>query len=251
MIADLTPALAARAITAGYGAMTIVHDVSIAVGAGEIVTIIGPNGAGKSTLVKAIFGLLPLWEGTVSLGGEDVTGEPTERLVRRGLAYVPQTDNVFPSLTIRENLTMGGFTRKGGHEERVAWLFELFPALKARPRERAGRLSGGQRQMLALARALMLEPTVLLLDEPSASLSPQMVETVFESIISINRLGTAVLMVEQNARQALAMSHRGYVMANGEKRLEGAATSLLASDEVRHLYLGGDPHDGRADIADG
>jgi ABC-type branched-subunit amino acid transport system ATPase component len=237
-MAETVPALAAHGITSGYGEVPIIRDVSVQVGRDEIVTIIGPNGAGKSTLLKAIFGYLPAWHGGVSLAGDDVTGVPPEKLVRHGLAFVPQTDNVFPSLTIRENLAMGGFTREEGVEERIDWVLDLFPVLAERPRERAGRLSGGQRQTLALARALMLEPSVLLLDEPSASLSPRMVETVFASIVDINRRGTAVLMVEQNARQALTISHRGYVLANGLNRLEGPAAALLESDEVRRLYLG-------------
>ena len=238
MTTQTAPALAADRVTGGYGEVPIVRDVSIRIGPGEIVTIIGPNGAGKSALLKILFGFLPAWEGRVSLDAEDVTGLAPEALVRRGLAYVPQTDNVFPSLTIRENLVMGGFTRTSGVEERIAWVFEVFPVLAERPGERAGRLSGGQRQTLALARALMLEPAVLLLDEPSASLSPRMVETVLTSVLEINRHGTAVLMVEQRARQALAISHRGYVLANGENRLEGAAQTLLTSDDVRRLYLG-------------
>jgi ABC-type branched-subunit amino acid transport system ATPase component len=238
MTAQATPALAADGVTSGYGEVPIVRDVSIRVGPGEIVTIIGPNGAGKSTLLKILFGFLPAWEGRVSLGEDDVTGLEPEALVRRGLAYVPQTDNVFPTLTIRENLVMGGFTRASEVEDRIAWVFQIFPVLAERPGERAGRLSGGQRQTLALARALMLEPAVLLLDEPSASLSPRMVETVLTSVIEINHHGTAVLMVEQRARQALAISHRGYVLANGENRLEGAAQELLTSDDVRRLYLG-------------
>lgn len=232
------PALAARGMTSGYGEVPVVQDVSIEVAQDEIVTIIGPNGAGKSTLLKALFGFLAPWQGQVTLDGEDVTGLTPERLVRRGLAFVPQTSNIFPSLTIRENLIMGGFTREDGVEERIAWVFDLFPVLAERPRERAGRLSGGQRQTLALGRALMLEPRVLLLDEPSASLSPKMVETVFNSVVEINRRGTAVLMVEQSARQALAISDRGYVLANGRNRLEGPARELLASDDVRRLYLG-------------
>jgi ABC-type branched-subunit amino acid transport system ATPase component len=238
MTAEAAPALTAEGVTAGYGEVPIVRDISLRVGQGEIVTIIGPNGAGKSTLLKAIFGFLSPWQGRVTLAGDTVTGLPPERLVRRGIGFVPQTDNVFPSLTIRENLMMGGVTRADGVEERIAWVLDLFPVLAERPRERAGRLSGGQRQTLALARALMLEPRVLLLDEPSASLSPRMVETVFSNVVEINRRGTAVLMVEQNARRALAISDRGYVLANGQNRLEGPAGELLASDEVRRLYLG-------------
>ena len=233
-----TTALVAEGITSGYGEVPIVQDISIHVGQDEIVTIIGPNGAGKSTVLKALFGFLPVWQGRVSLAGDDVTGLAPELLVCRGIAFVPQTDNVFPNLTVRENLTMGGITRADGVEERISWVFELFPVLAERPRERAGRLSGGQRQTLAIARALMLEPRILLLDEPSASLSPKMVETVLANVVEINRRGTAVLMVEQRARQALAISDRGYVLANGRNRLEGPASDLLASDEVRRLYLG-------------
>jgi ABC-type branched-subunit amino acid transport system ATPase component len=235
---EATPALVAEEITSGYDEVPIVQDVSIHVGQDEIVTIIGPNGAGKSTVLKALFGFLPVWKGRVSLAGDDVTGLAPELLVCRGIAFVPQTDNVFPNLTIRENLIMGGITRANGVEERISWVFELFPILAERPRERAGRLSGGQRQTLAIARALMLEPRILLLDEPSASLSPKMVESVLTNVVEINRRGTAVLMVEQRARQALAISDRGYVLANGRNRLEGPATDLLASDEVRRLYLG-------------
>ncbi len=238
MMAEALPILVAEGVTSGYGEVPIVEDVSIHVGQDEIVTIIGPNGAGKSTVLKALFGFLPVWQGRVSLAGDDVTGLAPELLVCRGIAFVPQTENIFPSLTIRENLTMGGITRADGVEERISWVFELFPVLAERPRERAGRLSGGQRQTLAIARALMLEPRILLLDEPSASLSPKMVETVLANVVEINRRGTAVLMVEQRARQALAISDRGYVLANGRNRLEGPALDLLASDEVRRLYLG-------------
>jgi branched-chain amino acid transport system ATP-binding protein len=238
MMAEALPILVAEGVTSGYGEVPIVEDVSIHIGQDEIVTIIGPNGAGKSTVLKALFGFLPVWQGRVSLAGDDVTGLAPELLVCRGIAFVPQTENIFPSLTIRENLTMGGITRADGVEERISWVFELFPVLAERPRERAGRLSGGQRQTLAIARALMLEPRILLLDEPSASLSPKMVETVLANVVEINRRGTAVLMVEQRARQALAISDRGYVLANGRNRLEGPASDLLASDEVRRLYLG-------------
>ena len=238
MMAEALPILVAEGVTSGYGEVPVVEDVSIHIGQDEIVTIIGPNGAGKSTVLKALFGFLPVWQGRVSLAGDDVTGLAPELLVCRGIAFVPQTENIFPSLTIRENLTMGGITRADGVEERISWVFELFPVLAERPRERAGRLSGGQRQTLAIARALMLEPRILLLDEPSASLSPKMVETVLANVVEINRRGTAVLMVEQRARQALAISDRGYVLANGRNRLEGPASDLLASDEVRRLYLG-------------
>jgi ABC-type branched-subunit amino acid transport system ATPase component len=238
MMAEALPILVAEGVTSGYGEVPVVEDVSIHVGQDEIITIIGPNGAGKSTVLKALFGFLPVWQGRVSLAGDDVTGLAPELLVCRGIAFVPQTENIFPSLTIRENLTMGGITRADGVEERISWVFELFPVLAERPRERAGRLSGGQRQTLAIARALMLEPRILLLDEPSASLSPKMVETVLANVVEINQRGTAVLMVEQRARQALAISDRGYVLANGRNRMEGPASDLLASDEVRRLYLG-------------
>lgn len=232
------PVLAVNGLTSGYGEVPVIRDVSIEVGADEIVTIIGPNGAGKSTVLKTVFGLLRTWQGQVTLNGSPTTGLPPERLVRHGIGYVPQTENVFSSLTIRENLTIGGFTRATGLAERIDWVFALFPVLAERPNERASRLSGGQRQTLAIARALMLEPKVLMLDEPSASLSPVMLQTVFENVVEINRRGTAILMVEQNARQALAISHRGYVLANGVNRLSGLACDLLASDEVRRLYLG-------------
>ena len=232
------PLLEAVDITAGYGGVDILRGVSIRVQPGEMVAIIGPNGAGKSTLMKALFGLLPVRTGRVLLAGEEITRESPDRLVRRGMCYVPQTDNVFPSLTIRENLEIGGFARDGGRGERMEQVFSLFPVLAERPNERAGRLSGGQRQLLAIARALMLDPQLLLLDEPSASLSPKMVDMVFEKVVEINATGTAILMVEENARQALSLSHRGYVLAGGENRLEGDARQLLESDEVRRLYLG-------------
>lgn len=232
------PLLEATEITAGYGGVDILRGVSVRVQPGEIVSIIGPNGAGKSTLMKSLFGLLPVRTGQVLLDGDDITAVPPERLVRRGMCYVPQTDNVFPSLTIRENLEIGGFARDGGRGERLEQVFALLPTLAERPNERAGRLSGGQRQLLALGRALMLDPRLLLLDEPSASLSPKMVEMVFDKVLEINATGTAILMVEQNARQALALSHRAYVLAAGENRLDGDAAELLRSDEVRRLYLG-------------
>jgi len=203
-----------------------------------MVAVIGPNGAGKSTLLKAIFGLLPAHSGGVLLNGADVTGMSPHEVVQNGLSYVPQVENVFPSLTIQENLEMGAFVRRNGVRERMDEVFRLFPDLAARKGENTGKLSGGQRQMLALARGLMLDPTVLLLDEPSAGLSPKMVGAIFERINRINEAGTAVLLVEQNAREALSLCRRGYVLVMGRNRLEGEASSLLNNEEVGRLYLG-------------
>lgn len=234
----MTATLLVEDVVSGYGEVEVLHGVTVRVEPGEIVSIIGPNGAGKSTLMKAAFGLLPIKRGSVALEGRDVTGRAPNELVRLGMAYVPQVDNVFPSLTIEENLQMGAWARADGLAERLARVYDLFPGLAARPREKAARLSGGQRQLLAIGRALMLDPIVLLLDEPSASLSPKMVDLVFENVIEINAQGTAILMVEQNARHALSLSHRAYVLATGENRLEGDAKALLDSEEVRRLYLG-------------
>jgi len=235
-----TPSLLeVQAVTAGYEQMEILHEVSIRVLQDEVVTMIGPNGAGKSTLLKTIFGLLRPARGHIRFRGEDITGLPPRLLVRRGLAYVPQVDNVFPSLTVEENLQMGAVTASGNSQPRIDDVLQLFPALSARRRQSVGTMSGGERQMVAIGRALMLEPVLLLLDEPSAALSPVMVDTVFARLREINRRGVTVLLVEQNAREALSMSHRGYVLAGGQQRLEGAAETLLADPEVNRLYLGG------------
>lgn len=231
--------LEAREVVSGYGEVEILHGVSIKVEEGEIVTIIGPNGAGKSTLLKTVFGLLPCKRGTVFFGGEDVTGQPPQAMVRKGMCYVPQSDNVFPSLTVQENLEMGAFIRRDNYRSKIEEVLALFPDVTERRHTRAGKLSGGQRQMLALGRALMLEPRILLLDEPSASLAPNMVQLVFAKILDINRSGVAIVMVEQNARESLKLSHRGYVLAMGQNRLEGSGESLLESEEVGRLYLGG------------
>ena len=231
--------LEARDVVSGYGEVEILHGVSIKVEEGEIVTIIGPNGAGKSTLLKTVFGLLPCKRGTVFFGGEDVTGQPPQAMVRKGMCYVPQSDNVFPSLTVQENLEMGAFIRRDNYRSKIEEVLALFPDVTERRHTRAGKLSGGQRQMLALGRALMLEPRILLLDEPSASLAPNMVQLVFAKILDINRSGVAIVMVEQNARESLKLSHRGYVLAMGQNRLEGSGESLLESEEVGRLYLGG------------
>ena len=231
--------LEVEAVTAGYDQMEILHDVSIRVGDGEVVTLIGPNGAGKSTLLKTIFGLLRPTRGSIRFHGEDIAGLPPKLLVRRGLAYVPQVDNVFPSLTLEENLQMGAVVLDGDVRPRMEEVLRLFPALSDRRRQKVGTMSGGERQMAAIGRALMLEPVFLLLDEPSAALSPIMVETVFDRIRDINGRGVTVLLVEQNAREALRLSHRGYVLAAGQQRLEGAGEALLANAEVKRLYLGG------------
>jgi ABC-type branched-subunit amino acid transport system ATPase component len=234
----VTAILQAESLFAGYGEVEILHGVSVTVNEGEIVAVIGPNGAGKSTLLKAVFGLVPVSRGTVTLLGTDVTNQSPDRIVLVGMSFVPQTENVFPTLTIHENLEMGAFVRQNGSRERVERVYSLFPDIAGRRGERAGKLSGGQRQMLALARALMLDPKILLLDEPSASLSPKMVDSIFEKITDINAQGTAILLVEQNAREALSFSKRAYVLATGENRFEGDAKTLLADEEVGKLYLG-------------
>ena len=226
-------------LRAGYGETEVLHDVSIRVEDSEFVTVIGPNGSGKSTLMKAICGVVTPSAGSIRFRGEELGRLSADRIVLRGLSYVPQTENVFPSLTVTENLEMGAFVRHDGVAERIGRMFDLFPDLAGKRGDRAGRLSGGQRQMLALARALMLDPALLLLDEPSAGLSPGMVESVFEQIAAINRAGVSVLMVEQSARRALGYSSRGYVLATGEVRLEDTGARLLSNPEVARLYLGG------------
>jgi ABC-type branched-subunit amino acid transport system ATPase component len=231
--------LEADGVVTGYGEVDILHGVSIMVDKGEIVAVIGPNGAGKSTLMKAIFGLLKVKKGKLLLDGADVTNLAPQHMARRGVCYVPQSENVFPTLTIQENLEMGAFIRKDGHKRRLDEVYQLFPALAERPRLRAGKLSGGQRQMLALARALMLDPHLLLLDEPTASLSPLMVTDILAKIRDINHTGVAILIVEQNAREALNLCHRGYVLVMGRNALEGTGESLLESEDVGRLYLGG------------
>ena len=231
--------LEASDLVAGYGETEILHGVSITVSEGEAITIIGPNGCGKSTLMKAIVGLLRIRTGSVTFRGADISALPPEQIVRTGLCYVPQTNNVFPSLTIRENLEMGAFVRRDDYRGRVDEMFRLFPDLALRPAQKAGSLSGGQRQMLAIARALMLDPALVLLDEPSAGLSPAMTCLVFERIREINRTGVAVVLVEQNAREALGMSDRGYILVSGENRLEDTGRDLLDNPDVASLYLGG------------
>ena len=226
-------------VSAGYEQMEILHDVSIEVRPGEIVTLIGPNGAGKSTLMKTVFGLLRPRRGTIRLEGAEITGLLPSALVRLGISYVPQVDNVFPSLSVEENLEMGAVVRADDIRPRLEEVLALFPNLRAKRRLKAGGLSGGERQMVAMGRALMLDPRLLLLDEPSAGLSPLLVDAVFERIETINRGGVAILLVEQSAREALRRSHRGYVLAGGHVRLEGPGPALLENPDVARLYLGG------------
>ncbi len=226
-------------VKAGYGETEILHGVSIALEEGQIVTIIGPNGSGKSTLLKTIFGLVQPKEGRVCFHGEDITGTAPEVVVRKGLCYVPQSSNVFPSLSVNENLEMGAFIRTDDFSQRLEEIYNLFPDLVERRKDRAGTLSGGQRQMLAVARALMLDPILLLLDEPSAGLAPNLVNLVFERILSINSAGVAIVLVEQNARKALGLSSWGYVLASGQNQLEDSGENLLNNPEIGRLYLGG------------
>ena len=225
-------------LEAGYGDVLIVRGASMRVEPSEIVTIIGPNGAGKSTLLKAIFGMTNILGGSVRFNGDDVTRMPAHRLVELGAAFVPQTDNVFPRLSIRENLEMGAFRRKSGTNERIEELLGRFPDLGSRPGEQAGRLSGGQRQTLAMCRALMLDPTLLLVDEPTAALSPAARQDLFRQIQAIRDTGVAILMVEQNAREALEISDRGYVLVAGGVALEDRAETMLANEDIGRMFLG-------------
>jgi neutral amino acid transport system ATP-binding protein len=237
--------LATEGLVAGYvPEVDILTGVSITVDEGEVVTVIGPNGAGKSTLVKTVFGLLHPRRGRVLFRGDDISGLKPHAITRRGLSYVPQLDNVFPSLTVRENLEMGALD-PGRADERIEQLFELFPRLGERPRQTAGSMSGGERQMVATARALMADPQLLMLDEPSAGLAPAFVTAIFEKIAEINRTGVTIVMVEQNARRALGMSDRGYVLETGANRFEGRGRELLEDEEVARLYLGGRADGGR------
>jgi branched-chain amino acid transport system ATP-binding protein len=232
------PVLRAEGVTAGYGGPPIVEDVSIAVPAGKITAIVGPNGAGKSTLLKALCGVLKMSRGDVYVRGSKTTNMLPEKLVRRGLSYVPQVSNIFPDLTVRENLEMGGYLRRHGLNGRIDELCELFPDLSRALRRRAGLLSGGQRSMLAMARGLMLEPAVLLLDEPSAGLSPLLQGTVWEQIEKVAATGVGICVVEQNTRRTLRHAHWGYILVLGRNRLDGPARQLLEDDNVVQLYVG-------------
>ena len=231
--------LRTEGVVAGYvPEVDILNGVTVTVGQGQIVTVVGPNGAGKSTLIKTIFGLLKPREGRVVLRDEDITGAKPHTITRRGMNYVPQLDNVFPSLTVEENLEVGSLdtSKTRDHIDRM---YQLFPRLGERRRQAAGTMSGGERQMVAMARALMTDPGVLLLDEPSAGLAPAFVEAIFEKIADVNRAGVTIVMVEQNARRALSMSDRGYVLDLGRNAFEGEGRQLLSDEKVAQLYLGG------------
>ena len=233
------PLLTAENIVSGYGDMEVLHGVDLHVSDQEIVTIIGPNGAGKSTLMKTIFGLLKPTGGEIVFDGQDITGMAPDRIVRRGLAYVPQVENVFPTLTVHENLEMGGFILRGDLHSRFERVYALFPALVSRKKTRVGKMSGGERQMVAMGRALMLDPKLLMLDEPSAALAPNLTATIFDRISAVNEAGVAMLIVEQNAKESLKLSHRGCVMAAGLKCFEDSGPQLLANEDIGRLYLGG------------
>ncbi|AFK57360.1 ABC transporter ATP-binding protein [Tistrella mobilis] len=234
--------LEVEGVRGGYGEVDILNGVNMRVEDGEIVVIIGPNGAGKSTAMKAVFGLVKIRQGHVRFQGHDITNLRPDRIVHHGMCYVPQENNVFPTLTVQENLEMGAFIRRDDYRPTMERIYDLFPVMREKRKQPAGSLSGGQRQMVAMGRALMLEPKLLLLDEPTAGLAPAIIDQMFQNIIKINELGVGILMVEQNAKQALAMSHRGYVLVQGRDRFTDTGAALLDNREVAEMFLGGGGH---------
>ncbi len=228
-----------NSVSGGYGGAPILHDLDMKIGKRDIVVIAGPNGAGKSTAMKAVFGMLNIHQGSVCFEGQDITHFNTERIVELGIGYVPQVNNVFKNLSVEENLEMGAFLRKQCFAKTLAHIFTLFPDLKQKRKQAAGTLSGGQRQMVAMGRALMLEPRLLLLDEPTAGLSPKYMEQIFSIIKDINATGTAVLMVEQHAKQALKLADKGYILVTGRNKFEGPGQDLIADPVVQKMFLGG------------
>ena len=234
------PYLIGESMTGGYGGgADILHGCTVAAERGEIAVIVGPNGAGKSTAMKALFGMLELRSGSVRLDGDDIGELSPQQRVARGMGFVPQTANVFPSMSVEENLEMGAYLRTDDIRATMDEVFELFPILKDKRRQAAGELSGGQRQQVAVGRALMTEPKVLMLDEPTAGVSPVVMDELFERILDVAATGLPVLMVEQNARQALAIAHRGYVLVQGANAFTGTGAELLADPDVRRSFLGG------------
>ena len=232
-------ALMGTAMIGGYGGTDILKGCTIAVESGEIAVIVGPNGAGKSTAMKAMFGMLDLRAGSVLLDGEDITTLRPQHRVQRGMGFVPQTQNVFTSMTVEENLEMGGFIRNHDFSDTIAEIYDLFPVLREKRTQLAGELSGGQRQQVAVGRALMTQPKVLMLDEPTAGVSPIVMDDLFDRIIDVARTGIAILMVEQNAKQALTIADRGYVLVQGENRYTDTGAALLGNPLVRKAFLGG------------
>ena len=232
-------ALIGSAMTGGYGGADILKGCTVEVESGEIAVIVGPNGAGKSTAMKAMFGMLDLRAGSVRIDGEDITTLPPQQRVQRGMGFVPQTQNVFTSMTVEENLEMGGFIRDDDFGDTIEEIYNLFPVLREKRAQPAGELSGGQRQQVAVGRALMTQPKVLMLDEPTAGVSPIVMDELFDRIIDVARTGIAILMVEQNAKQALAIADRGYVLVQGENRYTDTGAALLANPDVRQAFLGG------------
>ena len=226
-------------MTGGYGGADILHDCSIGVELGEIAVVVGPNGAGKSTAMKAVFGMLGLREGRVLLDGQDITGLKPQERVLKGMGFVPQNHNVFTSLTVEENLEMGAFIRRDNIAETMEQVFTLFPILKEKRNQPAGELSGGQRQQVAVGRALMTQPKVLMLDEPTAGVSPIVMDELFDRIIEVAQTGIAILMVEQNAKQALNIADKGFVLVQGRNAYTDTGPALMANPEVRKAFLGG------------
>ncbi|MDO8985883.1 ABC transporter ATP-binding protein [Cypionkella sp.] len=233
------PFLIGENMTGGYGPVDILHNCTIAVEKGQIAVIVGPNGAGKSTAMKAVFGMLNLRGGRVMLDGEDITKLSPQARVRKGMGFVPQTSNIFTSMTVEENLEMGAFIRTDEIKDTMAQIYDLFPILKQKRYQAAGELSGGQRQQVAVGRALMTQPKVLMLDEPTAGVSPIVMDELFDRIIEVARSGISILMVEQNARQALDIADKGYVLVQGANRFTDTGQALLADPEVRRSFLGG------------
>ncbi len=233
------PFLIGEGMTGGYGGADILHGCTIAVEKGEIAVIVGPNGAGKSTAMKAVFGMLKLRQGHVKLAGEDITSLSPQDRVAKGMGFVPQTHNIFTSMTVEENLEMGAFIRTDDFSDTMAQVYDLFPILKQKRNQPAGELSGGQRQQVAVGRALMTQPKVLMLDEPTAGVSPIVMDELFDRIIEVARTGISILMVEQNARQALEIADKGYVLVQGANRFTDTGAALMADPEVRRSFLGG------------
>ncbi|CUH59554.1 ABC transporter ATP-binding protein [Thalassobacter stenotrophicus] len=234
------PFLIGDTMSGGYGSgPDILHDCTVSVDKGEIAVIVGPNGAGKSTAMKAVFGMLDVRQGAVRLGGEDITKLTPQARVAKGMGFVPQTNNIFTSMTVEENLEMGAFLRHDDIAQTMAQVYELFPILHEKRNQAAGELSGGQRQQVAVGRALMTQPTVLMLDEPTAGVSPIVMDELFDRIIEVARTGISILMVEQNARQALEIADKGYVLVQGRNAYTDTGKALLADPEVRKSFLGG------------